>query len=322
MLIDWFTVGAQALNFLVLVWLMKRFLYKPILHAIDAREQRIAAELSDADAMKAEAKRAQVEFQHKNQELDRERSTLMSQATQDATAAGERAIAAARAAADALTVMRNKALQSEARALQAALARRTQDVVFEIARKAFSDLAATSLEERLGEIFTRRLRELGSEPKALLAQALKATTEPALVRSAFALPSREQALLQNALNETFSAEVQVRFEVAPNVISGIELSCGGQHVGWSLANYLTSLESSVSELLNAAEAKVAAQPATKAEAIAAPQADALTLQGANVAPSAAADENDTTDATPHVAGVGASAGQTTAAQATPATRST
>ena len=27
MLIDWFTVGAQALNFLILVWLMKRYLY-------------------------------------------------------------------------------------------------------------------------------------------------------------------------------------------------------------------------------------------------------------------------------------------------------
>ena len=47
MLIDWFTVGAQALNFLVLVWLLKRFLYQPILDAIDAREKRIAKELAD-----------------------------------------------------------------------------------------------------------------------------------------------------------------------------------------------------------------------------------------------------------------------------------
>ena len=39
MLIDWFTVGAQALNFLILVWLLRRFLYKPILNAIDAREK-------------------------------------------------------------------------------------------------------------------------------------------------------------------------------------------------------------------------------------------------------------------------------------------
>ena len=50
MLIDWFTVAAQALNFLILVWLMKRFLYKPILNAIDAREKLIAKELADADA--------------------------------------------------------------------------------------------------------------------------------------------------------------------------------------------------------------------------------------------------------------------------------
>ena len=55
MLIDWFTVGAQALNFLILVWLMKRFLYKPVLHAIDEREKRIAAELADAAAQKADA---------------------------------------------------------------------------------------------------------------------------------------------------------------------------------------------------------------------------------------------------------------------------
>ena len=50
MLIDWFTVGAQALNFLILVWLMKHFLYQPILHAIDAREKKIAAELAKGDA--------------------------------------------------------------------------------------------------------------------------------------------------------------------------------------------------------------------------------------------------------------------------------
>ena len=46
MLIDWFTVSAQVVNFLILVWLLKRFLYRPILNAIDAREKRIAKELS------------------------------------------------------------------------------------------------------------------------------------------------------------------------------------------------------------------------------------------------------------------------------------
>ncbi len=58
MLIDWFTVVAQAINFLILVWLLKRFLFKPILHAIDEREKGIANQLAQAEAMKAEAKKS------------------------------------------------------------------------------------------------------------------------------------------------------------------------------------------------------------------------------------------------------------------------
>lgn len=65
MLIDWFTVIAQVVNFLILVWLLKRFLYQPILNAIDAREQRVATELADADAKMNEAAKQRNEFQKK-----------------------------------------------------------------------------------------------------------------------------------------------------------------------------------------------------------------------------------------------------------------
>ena len=81
MLIDWFTVGAQALNFIILVWLLKRYLYKPILNAVDTREKRIAAELADA-----EAEKAREEFQHKNEEFDRQRADLLDNVTAEAKA--------------------------------------------------------------------------------------------------------------------------------------------------------------------------------------------------------------------------------------------
>ena len=67
MLINWFTVVAQAINFLILVWLLKRFLYKPILHAIDEREKGIATQLAEAEAKKAEAQKDRDDFQHKNE---------------------------------------------------------------------------------------------------------------------------------------------------------------------------------------------------------------------------------------------------------------
>ena len=65
MKINWFTVAAQVLNFLVLVWLLKRFLYKPILKAIDDREKMIAAQIKDADDKEAVAAKEQEEFKKK-----------------------------------------------------------------------------------------------------------------------------------------------------------------------------------------------------------------------------------------------------------------
>lgn len=257
MLIDWFTVIAQVINFLVLVWLMKRFLYKPILHAIDAREQQVAAELANADTKQAEAQKERAEFQHKNEEFDQQRAALLSQATDAANAERQRLFDEARQTAAALSAKRQEALINEEHQYHQAVRLRTGQEVFAIARKALTDLAGTSLEERLGEVFIRRLREMNDQAKASLAETIKAASEPVLVRSAFDLPAQQRAAIQTALNETFSADpstslrtgIHARFETAPDLISGIELSANGQKVAWSIADYLASLEKDVNELL-------------------------------------------------------------------------
>ncbi|MGL5017778.1 MAG: F0F1 ATP synthase subunit delta [Luteolibacter sp.] len=251
MLIDWFTVGAQVLNFLILVWLMKRFLYKPILNAIDAREKRIAKELADAEATQTAAGKERDEFQRKNEEFDQQRAALLSQAKDEAKTERQRLLDEARQAADAMSVKRQESLVNDARNQNQAIARRAQDEVFSIARKALTDLATTDLEERMADVFTRRLRELNGESKHVFAESLKTTTEPALIRSAFDLPNDQRAAIQTSLNETFSAEVPVRFETSPDLVSGIELSTNGQKMAWSIADYLSSLEKGVGELLKA-----------------------------------------------------------------------
>ena len=48
MLIDPFVVIAQLVNFAILVWLLKRFLYGPITRVMAAREERIRAETEEA----------------------------------------------------------------------------------------------------------------------------------------------------------------------------------------------------------------------------------------------------------------------------------
>lgn len=250
MLIDWFTVGAQVLNFLILVWLLKRFLYKPILEAIDAREARIAAELANARGEQTEAARERDEFQRKNEELERQRAGLMSQAAEEAKAERQRLLQEARKAAETFSADRMNTLRDEARNMNQAISLRAQQEVFAIARKALNDLAATTLEERLGDVFIRRLREMNEEAKQGLAEALKGASEPALVRSVFELPEAQRVAIQNALNETFSAGIPLRFETAPDLVSGIELKLNGHKVAWSIDDYLASLQSSVEEVLS------------------------------------------------------------------------
>jgi F-type H+-transporting ATPase subunit b len=113
MLIDWFTVGAQMLNFLILVWLLKRFLYKPILNAIDARESRIAAELANAATTSTAAERERVELQSKSTALDEQRCALFGKAVDEARAERERLLAQAHQAVDALREKYESAMRND-----------------------------------------------------------------------------------------------------------------------------------------------------------------------------------------------------------------
>ncbi len=260
MLIDWFTVLAQVVNFLILVWLLKRFLYRPILDAIDAREKRIARELAQADAKKAEAQKERDEFQHKNEAFEQQRAALFGKATDEAKAERQRLLDDARQAADTLAARREEALRREQQSLNEALSRRTREEVFAIARKVLADLSTSSLEASMVAVFTRRLHEMDAKAKAGLGEALESASDPARVRSAFDLPAEQRTVIQNAINEAFSADISLRFETAPDLVSGIELTTDGQKVGWSIADYLASLEQGVAELLEKKDKPVAKEP--------------------------------------------------------------
>jgi F-type H+-transporting ATPase subunit b len=268
MLIDWFTVAAQVVNFLILVWLMKRFLFKPITKAIDEREKRIATELADADAKKTDAEKERVEFENKNKDFDQQRAALMSKATEEGKAEHSRLFDQARKDADGLRSGQAAALRSDQTRLSGEITRVAAEQVFAITRKTLSDLANVSLEERIGEVFTRRLRALNGNDREVLGVALKTTSEAAWVRSAFDLPAEQKAAIQNALNETFSAVIRIQFETKPSAISGIELTANGQKLAWSIEGYLKSLDEKVVALLKTqpeAEPKADEKSASKKE---------------------------------------------------------
>ena len=249
MSIDWFTMGAQAVNFLTLVWLLKRFLYAPILAAIDERERLVAATLATAAAKEAEAETARDTYLERLEQLDGRRDELLRQAQDEAHVERERLLDEARSAADALRAERREALRREQQRLNDDLLRRARDEIFAIARKTLADLAGTSLEDRVSAVFCRRLRELTADARLQLAKVVRASADVVVVRSAFELSAEQRASIRDVLDEALATEVHARFETDPALISGIELSTDGHRVSWSIADYLASLEHGVSELL-------------------------------------------------------------------------
>jgi F-type H+-transporting ATPase subunit b len=254
MLIDWFTVTAQAINFLVLVWFLKRFLYAPVLRAISEREQRVAAQLREAEEKKAEARREQEDFERKNQEFDRQRAELLQKAENEAGAKRTALMDEARTEAEAFRARLQQTIRDERDSLNRQITDRTQHEIFAIARKVLADLANAPLEERMAALFIGRLAGIPADEKKAVASQLVSSPRPILVRSAFALPPVQRTGILQAVHEAFGAVPGVEFETSPDVVSGIELLTGGHKIAWSIAEYLRSLEQAMDSVLGKSNA--------------------------------------------------------------------
>lgn len=247
MQINWFTVIAQIVNFIILVWLLKRFLYKPILKAIDERENKIARQIMDAEAKDAKAKKEQVEFAKKNETFDKEKKKLMDKAIAETNEEKEKLLEAARNEATALQSKLENSLKEMQENLNRDIAQKTQQEVFAIARKTLADLASLSLEEQSANIFIKRLQDLKKEEKKQFTEAFKSGSDPILLQSAFDLPKKQQADIQSAVTEILGEKSQFQFKTAPEIISGIELTSNGYKLAWSISEYLNSLQKDISE---------------------------------------------------------------------------
>ncbi|MDB5240697.1 MAG: H(+)-transporting synthase, subunit [Spirosoma sp.] len=244
--INWFTVIAQALNFILLVWLMKRFLYTPILDAIDQREQKIKAELSEANAQKADAQKEKDAFQQKNKDFDQQKKALMDMAVDQVQTERRTLLEAARQEAEGLQVKQQKLMKEAQHNLQNDIAGKARQAVFSITKKALANLASVGLEDQTVAVFTERLHHLSPVEKQPFIDAFQSDKKPIEVQSAFELTVKQQAAIKTAVTNLLGLEPDFVFKTNADLISGIDLQSNGFKLAWSVSDYLTALEKSSS----------------------------------------------------------------------------
>jgi len=243
--INWFTVIAQVINFLILVWLLKRFLYKPILKAIDEREKKITAQIKDADDKKAVAAKEQADFKKRNDEFDAQKKAMTDKVIADTNAQRDKLLEDAKNEANTLRSNLEKGIKEKQEADALATADKTQQQVFAITKKALKDMASSSLDEQSVNTFIKRLKVLNDDEKQQFKTAFKSNTNNILVKSAFELPPEQQAAINDGVNETLGTKAGLQFTTSPELISGIELTTNGYKLAWSFAEYLNALQKNI-----------------------------------------------------------------------------
>ena len=250
MIIDWFTVIAQTINFLILVALLKHFLYRPILNALDKREKAIAAAVTDAQTSKLTAEQAQDAFNQKNAAFEQERVALLNQAINEAKAERQSLIDAARQEAEVLRVQWQQGLINDYQNLGNDLTRRIQNEVFAITRKLLADLADESLEAKMVALFMQRLQHLAPEEREALKATFKSSPHELQLRTRYPLTVEQQTLLEQYVQSLLGSSQPLIFVQAPDLVTGLELSSKDYCLAWHSANYLATLEKGVANLLN------------------------------------------------------------------------
>lgn len=247
--IDWFVFLAQIFNFLLLMYLLKRFLYGRIIKAMDDREAKIAARFSEAQELKDKANEEVEIYEKRNQLLLEQKEHLLNEATLAADAKRKELMEKVREDVDEVKARWQDMLIREREAFFYDLRQRAAKQLYATARKALSDLADADLEERIVDEFIRRVKSLDEEKSAQIRKAISGGGKQVTIQSAFDIGAARQAQIEEALKAQIADGFRIRYLRQPEIVSGIEMRVNGHKVAWSLNEYLETLVESLTETL-------------------------------------------------------------------------
>lgn len=265
MLIDWFTVAAQIVNFLILVYLLKRFLYQPILSHMRKREDKIRGSLQEAAAKEAAAEKQIEVYRRKEEQLENQRADKLRQAEEEGEEQQQKMLEDAKEEVENARRRWLEALDREKRAFGRDLKQRSCREVLELTRRALRDLADESLNNRLAAILLQRVDQLEKQDRDKLTRA--GCEDGITVRSSFALEVQEKRQITTAFHRICGKQTEVAYQVDEDYPLGIEASTGSIRLAWNIEGYLDELQQKVMDFLeeNGPEFGEAQSPEDQAE---------------------------------------------------------
>ena len=241
MTFDWFTFSATILNFLVLLYLLKRFLYRPILTAMDDRRRRIAARLEEAEKQRSLAETEARAYQVKHEEIEANRRQLLARANEEAAQLRRDLGDQARREADEQRQQWLRILDQEKDAFLRDLKSRASRQIFEAVDRALRELADEDLERRIVDVFIGKLQKLTAEERQEILTALRRTRRKLMVLTSFPIKDDQRRHIEALVTELFAEDIDLNCFTDPAMSCGIEIRGGGWKITWRLSHFIDQL---------------------------------------------------------------------------------
>lgn len=251
--LDWTTFALEILNFLVLIWVLKRLLYKPILKVIAERKAEIQKTLSDAESLRKEAQALRDQYENRQAEWNRAKETARNRMVEEVNAEKVRLLAELQAS---LEQDRAKARALEQRRLTD-LTRQAEDAAIAqgelFAARLLTRLASAELEAKLVEVLLEDLRRIPDERRQAIRIACGKSEVPAFVTSAYVLSQPQRKSLLEAIQSLLGRSVSCEWREDQDLVAGIRLSLGPWMLGANLQDELKAF-SETAQSVSAAHA--------------------------------------------------------------------
>jgi F-type H+-transporting ATPase subunit b len=248
MIIDWYTILFQIINFLILVFLLRYFLYGPIVKAMDERERIIVEREKEAEAKRKESEEETEKYRQESQELEERKEELMDEARSSAEEEKAELLNKARSEVSETRRRWEEAFEREKESFTGELRRRIGKQACSVARHCLEDLADARLEELTWKIFISKLDDLPDADRQELLKGLEENDYRLNLQSAFETPKVKQQELENKLVKVLpetEKKISVSAKIDSELICGLELEAGGYLISWSVDSYLREVESEV-----------------------------------------------------------------------------
>jgi F-type H+-transporting ATPase subunit b len=219
MTIDWWTLGIQTVNVVVLVWLLERYFWRPIAAMIEQRRTTVQRALADAEAARRAAAAAMGEIEQTRAGFATEREAILAAAHEESEHARAARLEEAAKEAASLEAAARVSIEKERQAAVAAWAERSSRLAVDIAGRLAARLDGAAVRAAFLEWLIREIRALPSAVR----QAEVASGAPFEAISATALDPADQERCRALIGEAFGAQPQIAFRTDPGLIAGLEL---------------------------------------------------------------------------------------------------